>query len=37
MMADIGGATTDIYSFIENRSYEGAKQVGSPEPFAKER
>ncbi|MEY8297357.1 MAG: glutamate mutase L [Emergencia timonensis] len=35
MMADIGGATTDIYSFIENRSYEGAKQVGSPEPFAK--
>lgn len=35
MMADIGGATTDIYSFIENRSYEGAKQVGSPEPSAK--
>ena len=35
MMVDIGGATTDIYSFIENRSYEGAKQVGSPEPFAK--
>ncbi|QAT43278.1 glutamate mutase L [Aminipila luticellarii] len=35
MMADIGGATTDIYSFAENRSYEGAKQIGSPEPFAK--
>lgn len=35
MLADIGGATTDIYSFIENKSYEGAKCIGSPEPFAK--
>jgi len=35
MMVDIGGATTDIYSFAENVSYEGAKQIGSPEPVAK--
>lgn len=35
MLADVGGATTDIYSFIENRSYTGAKRVGSPEPSAK--
>lgn len=35
MIADIGGATTDIYSFIEDTPYEGAKKVGSPEPFAK--
>ncbi|MEY8365185.1 glutamate mutase L [Anaerovoracaceae bacterium 41-7] len=35
MLADIGGATTDIYSFAENESYSGAKKVGAPEPFAK--
>lgn len=35
MMADIGGATTDIYSYVENTNYLGAKFVGSPEPFAK--
>lgn len=35
MMADIGGATTDIYSYIENTGFDGAKRVGSPEPFAK--
>lgn len=35
MMADIGGATTDIYSFNDNHGFEGAKMVGSPEPFAK--
>lgn len=35
MMADIGGATTDIYSFNENISYDGAKKAGSPEPAAK--
>lgn len=35
MMVDIGGATTDIYSYINNISYEGAKCVGVPEPFAK--
>lgn len=35
MMADIGGATTDIYSYIENESFLGAKFIGSPEPFTK--
>ena len=35
MMADIGGATTDIYSFNENISYDGAKKAGLPEPAAK--
>lgn len=35
MMADVGGATTDIYSFIENRNYPGAKLIGTPSPFAK--
>lgn len=35
MVADIGGATTDIYSYIENKSFSGAKIIGTPEPFAK--
>lgn len=35
MIADIGGATTDIYSFVENRGYCGAKVIGVPEPFEK--
>ena len=35
MMADIGGATTDIYSYGENESFPGAKVVGIPQPFAK--
>lgn len=35
MMVDIGGATTDIYSYAENRSYSGAKMIGTPDPFAK--
>ncbi|WP_438782160.1 glutamate mutase L [Enterococcus sp. DIV0187] len=35
MMADIGGATTDIYSYLDNKSFSGAKRIGSPEPFAK--
>ncbi len=35
MIADIGGATTDIYSYIENKSFSGAKIIGTPEPFAK--
>lgn len=35
MMADIGGATTDIYSYMDNKSFTGAKRIGSPEPFAK--
>ena len=35
MMADVGGATTDIYSYISNEGYEGAKCIGAYEPFAK--
>ncbi|MGN0658561.1 MAG: glutamate mutase L [Emergencia sp.] len=35
MMADIGGATTDIYSYAENESFSGAKCVGAQEPFAR--
>lgn len=35
MIADIGGATTDIYSYIENKGFSGAKMIGTPDPFAK--
>jgi len=35
MMVDVGGATTDVYSFNENRGYQGAKVIGAPEPYAK--
>lgn len=35
VIVDIGGATTDVYSFVENRSFEGAKPVGLEEPYAK--
>ena len=35
MIVDVGGATTDVYSFNENKSYEGAKLVGLAEPFGK--
>ncbi|OZV13085.1 hypothetical protein CIW83_06020 [Tissierella sp. P1] len=35
MVVDIGGATTDIYSYIENKSFSGAKIIGTPEPFSK--
>lgn len=35
MMADVGGATTDIYSYIENKSFSGARCIGLPEPFSK--
>lgn len=35
MMVDVGGATTDIYSFNVNTGYEGAKMVGVAEPFGK--
>ncbi len=34
MAFDVGGATTDVYSYIEVAS-SGAKHVGAPEPFAK--
>lgn len=35
MMVDIGGATTDIYSFAENIAYDGARTAGLPEPVCK--
>lgn len=35
LIVDIGGATTDVYSFNENKSYEGAKLIGLEEPFGK--
>lgn len=35
MMVDVGGATTDVYSFNKNRGFEGAKVIGAPEPYAK--
>ena len=35
LIVDIGGSTTDIYSFNENKRFEGAKMVGLDEPFGK--
>lgn len=35
LIVDIGGATTDVYSFNENRGYEGARIVGLEEAYAK--
>lgn len=35
MIVDIGGATTDIHSYGSQRSFEGAKVIGTPEPYAK--
>lgn len=35
MMVDVGGATTDVYSFNKNRGFQGAKMIGSPEPDAR--
>jgi len=35
VIMDIGGATTDVYSFNENKSYQGAKMIGIEEAFAK--
>lgn len=35
MIVDVGGATTDVYSFNENKSHEGAKLAGLEEPFGK--
>ena len=33
MIVDIGGATTDIHSFADQVPYEGARIIGSPEPY----
>lgn len=35
MMVDVGGATTDVYSFNENKPYPGARLSGITEPYAK--
>mgnify|MGYP000898959340 CR=1 FL=1 len=35
MIVDVGGATTDIHSYSENISYDGAKLVGIDEPYRK--
>ena len=35
LLVDVGGATTDVYSFSENKSCRGAKLIGVEEPFAK--
>lgn len=35
MIIDVGGATTDVYSFHENKSHPGARITGIPEPYAK--
>ena len=35
MMVDVGGATTDVYSFGENKPYPGACISGVSEPYAK--
>jgi uncharacterized protein (TIGR01319 family) len=35
MIVDVGGATTDIHSYAEQISYEGAKLVGIAEPYVK--
>ena len=34
MVFDVGGATTDVYSYLEENT-SAAKHIGSPEPFAK--
>lgn len=34
MVFDVGGATTDVYSYVEENANE-LKHVGAPEPFAK--
>lgn len=35
MIVDVGGATSDIHSYIEQVPYEGAKIVGIAEPYVK--
>lgn len=35
MMVDVGGATTDVYSFSQNKGYENAKLIGAVEPYEK--
>ena len=35
LMADVGGATADVYSFNENKAFDGARKIGLEEPFSK--
>lgn len=35
MIVDVGGATTDIHSYAEHKSFEGARFIGATEPYAK--
>lgn len=35
MIVDIGGATTDVYSMNQNKSYQSAKMTGLEEPYEK--
>lgn len=35
IIVDIGGATTDIHSYADQKNHDGAKIVGSPEPYTK--
>lgn len=35
MIVDVGGATTDVYSFNENKTVDGAKKVGLEAEFGK--
>ena len=35
MMVDVGGATTDVYSFLKNKPFHYARMVGAVEPYAK--
>lgn len=35
MIIDIGGATTDIHTYVEQSRCDGARLIGSPEPYAK--
>ncbi|MCD8350152.1 MAG: glutamate mutase L [Planctomycetaceae bacterium] len=35
MIVDIGGATTDVHSYVEQTGFQGARLMGSPEPYAR--
>lgn len=35
MIVDVGGATTDVHSYVEQTPYDGAKMIGVPEPYVK--
>lgn len=35
MIVDVGGATTDIHSYVDQMPHEGARLMGTPEPFTR--